>query len=424
MMENHAYDNYFGIYCQAVGPYCPYATSGLDLKVCHPWNVSNPKAGCVRAYNLPWSAVSKPPNMAHNYTASHIAYDNGKMDGFLVAEKSKTTYGYYNGSDLPVDWDLAEEFGLSDNFFSATLSYSLPNHWYEYAGAAPNVSESSIDHTANFTTQMTPVKSLYLNESNATAAVDDELLLHPNVTWAQYDWPLEPTYGYALSTAAYQAHRSAFQLWAPLAAKAESYTAALSPHFRSHDDFFNDTASGALPNVSWVIPAANESDHPPRSLWDGQSYLARVVDAVERTPTWNSTAVFITWDDYGGFYDHVAPPQVDPWGLGFRVPLLVVSPYTPAGYVSHRLMSFGSVLGFVESTFGLGCLTPRDCDANLPTDFFNFSMAPRAPIVFEPKMAYPLPLSASGSPSAIPSPFDAALWGPTEPPSSPSDDED
>ena len=142
-----------------------------------------------------------------------------------------------------------------------------------------------------------------------------------------------------------------------------------------------------------MIPGPRFSDHPSANLSAGESYVASVVDAVARSPEWYSTAIFVSWDDYGGFYDHVAPPSVDALGLSFRVPLLVISPYTPAGLIVHSLGYFESLLHFVEWRFGLGCLTARDCQAPLPLDYFNFQSPPRAPYLFptDPGLAsYPI----------------------------------
>jgi phospholipase C len=124
------------------------------------------------------------------------------------------------------------------------------------------------------------------------------------------------------------------------------------------------------------------SDHPPANLSQGMAFVASVVDAVEESPEWSSTAVFLSWDDYGGFYDNVAPPSIDPLGLSLRVPLIVISPYTPAGYVSDSLGYFESLLHFVEWRFNLGCITHRDCTAPLPLQYFDFHMTPRAPVLF------------------------------------------
>ena len=131
-----------------------------------------------------------------------------------------------------------------------------------------------------------------------------------------------------------------------------------------------------------MIPGAAFSDHPPANMTAGESFVANLVNAVEQSALWSSTAIFLTWDDYGGFYDHAAPPRVDPLGLSFRVPLIVISPYTPRGAVVHDSGYFDSLLHFVEWRFNLTCLTVRDCNAPLPLGYFDFHQHPRPPMLF------------------------------------------
>ncbi|MGB6520742.1 MAG: alkaline phosphatase family protein, partial [Candidatus Cybelea sp.] len=145
---------------------------------------------------------------------------------------------------------------------------------------------------------------------------------------------------------------------------------------------FNDISSNALPAVSWVVPDGQNSDHPAQKLWGihkdtGPSWVAQVVNAVGQSSYWNSTAIVVVWDDWGGFYDHVAPPQLDYTGLGFRVPMLVVSPYAKPSYISHTQYEFGSILKFVEENFDLGSLGTTDQRATSIGDVFNFSQKPR-----------------------------------------------
>ena len=379
MMENRAYDNYFGAYCLTTGTHCRSATLGLSPTLCVPLFPSNPSAGCVRPYdyNLTPSTEQGLPDLIHTWAASHNAYANGSMMGFYVAEQQRNyTFGHYNGSTIPVYWDIAEEFGLADDFFSSTLTYSLPNHWYLVAGQSPS---STMGPNYPVYSNISADK-LYLSQANATPSIEGELLNHPSVSWAYYDYNLS-SYSHAIHDLSGTDGGSAFQLWNPLAAVNTSYTGSVPSHFRDRASFFSDLTSGQLPNVSYVIPNGSFSDHLPSNITSGEDYVASVVNAVEASPYWNSTAVFVSWDEYGGWYDHLAPSQVDANGYGFRVPLLVVSPWTSPGFVSARTLSFDSLLHFVEWRWGLGCLTNRDCNATLPTGFFNFALH-RAPTYF------------------------------------------
>jgi phospholipase C len=139
-----------------------------------------------------------------------------------------------------------------------------------------------------------------------------------------------------------------------------------------------DIANGSLPQMSWVIPGLLCSDHPASGDDKGPSWVAEVVNAIGKSKYWNTTAIIILWDDWGGFYDNVAPPQSSYTSLGMRVPLIIVSPYAKSGYVSHTQYDFGSVLKFVEQTFATGSLGTTDADANSIVDAFDFTQKARS----------------------------------------------
>ena len=148
--------------------------------------------------------------------------------------------------------------------------------------------------------------------------------------------------------------------------------------------FATDAASGNLPAVSWLVTGPN-SEHPPNSTCQGENWTVQQLNALMQGPDWGTSAVFLTWDDFGGFYDHVAPPPVDIYGLGPRVPLLIISPYAQPGYISHTQYEFSSVLKFIEDDFGLTPLSDRDANANDTTDSFNFSQTPTPPVILNPQ---------------------------------------
>jgi phospholipase C len=352
LMENHAYDNYFGTYCLTASPLCPEVADGLPPGECVPRDLPESDQGCLRPYNQTNLSV---PDMPHSWNSSHLAYDDGRMDGFVPAEVNNTrTLGYYNGTTIPVYWDIAENFGLSDSFFSSALSSSLPNHWYLMAGQSPPlVLTLPVGGLTSF-----PERHEYLNEANATRTIEQELVAHPSVSWKYYDWPLA-TYRTAINTLSDTAAGSAYAIWNPLAGQSQSYSVA--SHFASRPQFFADVAGGTLPNLAWIIPGGSASDHPPANLSRGEDFVASIVNRVAASSYWNSTAIFVAWDDYGGFYDHVAPPQLDAGGLSFRVPLLVISPWTPAGYVSHATESFDGIL--VRTGLSDGARLPCDVAA-------------------------------------------------------------
>ena len=149
--------------------------------------------------------------------------------------------------------------------------------------------------------------------------------------------------------------------------------------------FITDAQNGNLPNVSWVV-VGNGSEHPPGSTCVGENLTVRQLNAVMQGPQWSSTAVFLTWDDFGGFYDHVPPPQVDNFGLGMRVPLLVISPYAKSGNISHTVYEFSSLLTFVETRWNLDALTDRDLYANDLFDSFDFDQQPLGPLILQERV--------------------------------------
>jgi phospholipase C len=378
VMENHAYDNYFASYCRALGPYCDFTTLGPNLSACIPLSPSQPSKGCHSLFRFPGTAFPGELDLDHGYGASHSAVNGGLMNNFYAAEHDQNqTFGYYDGSLIPTYWDYAEQFGLGDDFFSGTLSYSLPNHWSLVGATPPAVSENTV-LVKNANAPLTGPEKTYLGEANRTASIVD--LLEPSsVSWKYYDWS-PVTYSKALAEPnSADTPGSAFSFWNPLMAKNESYRPAFAAHFVNRDDFFNDSRNGTLPNVSWVIPSLPESDHPPVNLTAGESFVAQVLNAATTSPEWRSTAVFVTWDEYGGYYDHLAPPAANASSVAIRVPLLVVSPYTPQGYVSSSFGYFESFLRMVEWRFGLPSLSSQDARAPLLLNFFDTSAAPRPP---------------------------------------------
>ena len=150
-------------------------------------------------------------------------------------------------------------------------------------------------------------------------------------------------------------------------------------HMFPVDNLVRDIRRGLLPPVTWVTPRFEVSEHPEYSFCQGENWTTKVLNAIMMSPMWKDTAVFLTWDDWGGFYDHVPPPQVDAFGFGIRVPMLVISPYAKPGHVSHELGEFSSVLRFIEDNWGLPQLTDRDRNATPLLDAFDFDQEPRSP---------------------------------------------
>lgn len=410
--ENRAFDDYFGAYCPTVGPYCSSPVNGIPPGVCMPFNVTNPADGCLAPYAFPpnWTQTGDIP---HSWNASHQAYDAGHMDGFIPASLNNTNaMGYYDARTIGPYWDYAEQYALGDNFFSGTLSYTLPNHWHILAGQAPNVSYNYTNGAfGKHGAPITPVGSLYLNESNRTPTVVD-LLLNQSVSWSYFDNDdiklLDQTYGQAIGAGTTWNYKN------PLLAKALSYTPRYASHFQLVNDLLYGLANGTAPNVSWVIPADPVSEHPPAAPMPGQNWTVNIVNAIEQSPLWPTSVILLTWDDYGGFFDHVPPHQVDGVGLGFRVPLIVIGPYAKENFVDHQMTYFESMLKFIEYRYGLNSLTYRDQQAPNLLSFFNFNQTARAPFVIANTSGYPLALQKPAVVPFVPSTLhvERAVWAP------------
>jgi acid phosphatase len=413
MQENRSFDNYFGTYPGA---------SGIPRGTCMPLSPDHPNVGCVKPF-LSTNVISG--DLPHGYQSSVIAHDNGKMDGFMVAEnEDPKTMSYYDNKTIPYYWDLARHYVLTDNFYSSVLSYSLPNHWFALAGQAPVTSMFYFMHrpphnnilnqadnasiiaggggsqnatmgnstvAANFGVNPNPtstnlrdeVARVYLEESNLTKTVADLFMNNThNITWKYYDHLVRAgNYKAAVSSG------RAFEFWNPFSAKGSTYTAAYSPHFANRAQIFTDLKNGNFPQVSWVMPSFPISEHPPANITSGMNWVKHVINAIMNSPYWNSTAIILTWDDYGGFYDHVAPPQIDKYGLGFRMPTIIISPYSKPGYIDHTQYQFESMLKFIEWRFSLQPLTERDLHANNLLNAFDFNQ--------KPNLAHIVPLTAA-----------------------------
>ncbi|MGA9043912.1 MAG: alkaline phosphatase family protein [Thermoplasmata archaeon] len=373
VQESRSFDSYFGTYCNATSDVCSSTSNGLPAGVCLPYNLSNPSSGCVAPYALPPGLTSTDP-VTHTASASNTSYDGGRMDGFVVAAQGNpTSMGYYSGRTVGGYWDLAEEYALGDDFFSGALSYSLPNHWLLVAGSLPNASFGGSNFTsANGT--ITSKGTAYLNEANATLTLPAELSAK-SIGWTYYDFAI-PANSYSRAVS----NGTVWRLWNPLAAQAESYAAENASHFAPSSRIFSDLASGNVTSVSWVIPNETDSEDPPYDVGTGENWTLSVVNAIESSSVWDSSVIFLCWSDYGGFYDSVAPPAVDSYGLGFRVPLIVVGPYVRENLIDPTPSSFGSILAFVEGRYGLAPTGTRDADAGSLLSFFDLNQSPRAPL--------------------------------------------
>jgi phospholipase C len=362
--ENHTFDNYFGTYPGA---------NGLNGSVKVPRTPG--ELATVSPFHI--SGVTLENDPCHSWDCGHQAYDNGKMDGFIAADGgSNLTMGYFDYHQIPYYWDYASQFVLLDNFYSSVMGASLPNHLYLIAGQSGGLTVSSSGGKISFTS------SLVYNDTFHFTPIVDELNAR-NISWKYY-----------------AGGSSYLNNWNPLPAFAEFRSnPSLMKNLADTSNFAASIRAGKLPEVSWLMPESDsESEHPPYNITLGEHDVVSEINTIMQSAYWNSTAIFVTFDDYGGWYDHVPPPQVDGYGYGFRVPCLVISPYARQGVIDHVQGDFTSILKFVETVYSLQPLSSRDSLANNMMEAFDFSQAPRSPLILPGAYVpehYPLQLASN-----------------------------
>jgi len=337
--ENHSFDNYFGLFPGANG-----ATTGKSKT----------------DKNIPLTPMSdKPVNCTHTWAAAHKDMDGGKMDGFYD-ECAADAYVQAQPSLIPNYWAYAKAYGLADNFFGQIAGPSFPSHMYifsENSGNAVDIPNTSgaVGWGCDAAAKGATVKSIepstgavYYQPPCFTMTTMADTIDAAKVTWRIYS--AQPAQGgYVFNFGSY-------------------YNNFWSGTQRANDvpnaQFCGDVTSGKLPQVSWITPPVGASDHPPFSITTGENWTVSQVNCLMNSPYWSSTLMLIVWDDWGGFYDHVAPADAGFFGYGMRVPLLVISPYAKPGYVGHTLYSFDSINKEIETIFKVPCLL-TDCNASV-----------------------------------------------------------
>lgn len=305
--ENHSFDHYFGYYPNA-------GRFGVPAG----YSLPDGSGGTVQPHHEATPFTRDP---GHSWQNIHSEWDGGKMDGFYVVN-GETATGYYDQSDISYYYSLADSFTLCGNYFCSLLGPSTPNRLGTMAGTAGGNTSNTLNRgSLNFPT------------------IVDVLDAH-NITWKCYN--LGAGTGTSLEDFNVLVYFSKWQN-----DKRLTY---------NEDDYQNDLKNGTLPQVSFLITEALVSEHPPADIHWGQDEMQGVINDLVNSSSWQSSAMFFTYDEGGGFFDHVAPPQVDAYGLGMRVPTLVISPYAKRGYVSGQLYEHVSMLKFMERLFGLPTL--------------------------------------------------------------------
>ncbi|MFY9631612.1 MAG: alkaline phosphatase family protein [Candidatus Cybelea sp.] len=413
MQENRSFDTYFGTFPGADG--IPM-TNGVP-SACIP----NPRGGnCVRPF---YDANDVDRGGPHNAKSAVADVDGGRMDGFLEQARrgrkgcadpnapncagAPDVMGYHDGRQLANYWRYARDFVLQDRLFEPNASWSLPQHLFMVSEWSAKCSRIGDPMSCVNELQRPDLPPDYDKRNRQVhepgrpdyAWTDLTYLLHArHVTWAYYIMagtapdcvnneedcaPMDQRY-----------HTPG--IWNVLPYFDTVKKDGELGNIRDLRDFYTAAHNGTLPSVVWICPAGPYSEHPPALISRGQSYVTGLINAVMRSPDWKSTAIFLTWDDWGGFYDHVAPPRVDENGYGLRVPGIVIGPYARRGFIDRQTLSHDAYVKFIEDDFLSGSRIDPNTDGrpdrrptvrenveilgDLRKDF-DFSQAPRAPEV-------------------------------------------
>jgi phospholipase C len=356
MQENHSFDNYFGTYPGA---------NGIPADVCmpvDPFNTAN--KDCVKPTHAGESDVL-PDDPDHSTQTFLSQYDKGKMDGFVYAlnqrnQDGRLTMTYYDDRDLPYYWNIADRYVLFDNFFSSAGDSSAINHFYWVAA-----------------THNDPPEGQKLQEYYAATPTIFDRLTEAGISWKFYVQNYEPALTYRTQDQ-YPGNRQSQVIWVPLLTIDRFIDdPTLNSHIVNLDEYYTDLTKGTLPSVAFMVPSG-PSEHPPSSLLSGQRFVRVLLQSLMQSDYWNNSAFMLSYDDWGGWYDHVPPPQIDAYGLGPRVPALLISPYAKKGVIDHTQLDFTSALKFIEENWNVKSLTARDAGANNFMSAFDFT-APARP---------------------------------------------
>jgi phospholipase C len=411
MQENRSFDHYFGTYPGADG--FPRTADGR-LAVCVP---DPARDTCQKPYHDTNDLNAGGP---HGQASARADINGGKMNGFVAEAEgvrgrdcvknpndplcsrnaaNPDVVGYHNGQDIPNYWAYAHHFVLQDHMFEPNASWSLPAHLFMVSEWSARCARDG-DPLSCSSALENPVSPKKGHPDYAWTDLTYLLYKH-QVSWRYFVFTgTEPDCenGAMLCEAVPQGATTP-GIWNPLPYFDTVRQDGQLGNVTTLSDYFTAAKTGHLPAVSWIDPTGSVSEHPPGLVSAGQAYVTKLVNAAMRGKDWKSTAIFISWDDWGGFYDHVPPPSVDRLGYGLRVPGLVISPYARKGFIDHQTLSFDAYAKFIEDDFlggqRLDPATDGRPDArpgvreNAPilgslVRDFNFKQKPRPPLLLDP----------------------------------------
>ncbi len=365
MQENHSFDNYFGTYPGA---------DGLPVDTCVPVRIHEPDGDCVKPY---WIDGSQIGDLGHTQNVFRAQLNGGENDGFIEAfadegDPTKQAMGYYDDRDLPYYWNVADNYVLFDRFFTSAGGGSVWNHMYWVAGRPGNPAGDSIPADG-----FGDLPTIF------------DRLEEAGVSWKFYVQNYDPSITYRTYRTVDDANKGAQVVWAPLLAYGRYLDdPELFGKIVPLEQYYTDLAEGTLPSVAYMVPSG-ASEHPPGSIQAGERFIRTLHTALMRSSAWDSSAFLWSYDDWGGWYDHVVPPKVDKYGFGYRAPALLVSPYAKQGYVDNTTLDFTSGLKFIQENWGVKPLAKRDAAANNFLTAFDFDSPPRAPVLLADTRATP-----------------------------------
>ncbi|HET7467618.1 MAG TPA: alkaline phosphatase family protein [Candidatus Dormibacteraeota bacterium] len=357
MQENRSFDEYFGMYPGVDG--LPRQNGRFTVCSPDPHTLS-----CMSPYHDSNDVDAGGP---HAHAAAVADIDGGKMDGFVAqaeinpAPHNIDVMAYKDARDIPNYWNYADHFVLQDRMFESVASWSFPEHLYLVSEWAAKCSRQG-DPMSCRVGGTEPPQPITGGELGISADQTDRnyawtslayLLYTHHVSWRYYVAEgLQPDCEDGSATCNPGPQRVGTpNIWNPLPGFTDVRADGQLGNVVTIDKFYSDVKAGKLPAVSWIAPNDAVSEHPPSSVAAGQAYVTTLINAIMSSPAWSSTAIFLNWDDWGGFYDHVVPPVVDSAGYGLRVPGLVISPYARPGFVDHQTLSQDAYAKFIEDVF-------------------------------------------------------------------------
>jgi len=364
--ENHSFDNMFGLFPGADGASHGRLSSGKDVAL-----IRTPDRTLL--------------DVGHAGAAATLAVNNGRMDGFDLlpgAEQNGKIIAdsQYQRADIPDYWQYARAFTLDDHFFATIMGPSFPNHLVMVAASSGGTVDNprgqikhawGCDGGAHSVVEgISPNGRHFLTKPCFDFQTLPDILQRDHVSWKYYA-PPQYASGYVWSALDAVRHIRYSPLWQSNVVRDTS--------------FVPDIQQGKLPAVSWLVTNAAFSDHPPASICLGEQWTVRQINAVMKSGYWKNTVIFLMWDDFGGFFDHVAPPHLNYISLGPRVPNIVISPYARPHSIDHTTLEFDSVLRFIEDDFRLPALNNRDGSATSVRSSFDFHQQPLPPLLLQPR---------------------------------------